>query len=181
MKNTLVARVDPSLKSTWEWFQFQKELVTEAFAHALESTSPTVRSTPRPYDGRFLAREPAWIKTFFARQVEELELLASFEMIATVEAILRLDIGQRVTKRLKDPVSQQFRRVTFDRARLDEDILEIWKQEAGVNVSDFRSALKLRHWLAHGRHWHPKLGRGFKADEIYLVSSELLAAIRPLN
>jgi len=47
---------------------------------------------------------------------------------------------------------------------------------AGV-VSAFRGVLKLRHWLAHGRHWHPKLGRGYTPNDVFDISQALIYAV----
>lgn len=59
-----------------------------------------------------------------------------------------------------------------------EDILETWKSERRVNVSPFRAALKLGNRLAHGRHWHPKLGQGPQLGEVRSLAADLLMEIR---
>ena len=87
---------------------------------------------------------------------------------------------QRVYKRDKDPLSKSFRdlyREKENRARLDEDILELWKNHhpelKGV-IGDFKGALKLRHWLAHGRYWLPRLGRLYDAYSVYIISDNIM-------
>lgn len=60
--------------------------------------------------------------------------------------------------------------------RLDEDILGALK-EAGVTIGPFRGTLKLRDWLAHGRYWHPKLGRRYSPDNVLGIARELIDSI----
>jgi hypothetical protein len=103
-----------------------------------------------------------------------------FELLATTEAILRIEFKTRVVARKKDSLSRRFRELHKARAekiRLDEDILVAMKEEgvSGDAISDFRRALKLRHWLAHGR--HPKLGRGYAPGDVFDISRALLNEI----
>lgn len=66
------------------------------------------------------------------------------------------------------------------RVELDDDILEGWKlhHEAIVNrpVGEFRGALKLRHWLAHGRYWTRKIGREYSPEDVFGICMNLLDA-----
>ena len=178
MKNTFTAREEPDLEFVWTWFEFQSVILSEADAHLDSPIEWAV--APRGYESQFFGWSQPEIQEFVLLQHEELNMLTMFELLATVEAILRLDFQRRVRKRLKDPVSREFQRIGLDRARLDEDILETWKRSGNLNVGGFRSVLRLRHWLAHGRHWHPKLGRGFKPVDVYTIAAELLAAVHPL-
>ncbi len=107
-----------------------------------------------------------------------------FEILATTEAVLRIEVKTRVVARKKDPLSRRFRKLykaKGDRIRLDEDILTAMKEE-GVSegaISAFRGSLRLRHWLAHGRHWHPKLGRGYAPSDVFDISRALIDSIPP--
>jgi hypothetical protein len=107
-----------------------------------------------------------------------------FEILATTEALLRIEVKTRVAGRKKDGLSRRFRKLhqaSGDRIRLDEDILGAMKEEgvpANV-IAAFRGALRLRHWLAHGRHWHPKLGRGYAPTDVFDISRGLIDSIPP--
>ena len=106
-------------------------------------------------------------------------MLTMFELLATTEAILRIDFNIRVADRRKDSLSKRFRAIrkaVGDKIRIDEDILRPM-QEEGVPVADFRATLKLRHWLAHGRHWHPKLGQNDAPGDVFDIARALLDAI----
>jgi hypothetical protein len=119
------------------------------------------------------------IESFFESQTTQLELITMLELLATTEAVLRIDFGNRVKLRKKDRLSRRFRRLKKERGhrvKLDEDILETLKGE-GIAVADFRATLRLRHWLAHGRHWHPKLGRSYTPELVYDVARALIDSI----
>jgi hypothetical protein len=60
-----------------------------------------------------------------------------------------------------------------------EKILDAMKDEgarASV-VADFRGVLRLRNWLAHGRYWHPRLGRGYTPSDVFDISRNLVQTI----
>jgi hypothetical protein len=47
------------------------------------------------------------------------------------------------------------------RVALDPDVLGIWREHvptAKKHVALFRTRLKHRHWVAHGKYWQPKIG-----------------------
>jgi hypothetical protein len=158
--------------------QFQRALLFDAQDHVSSRMAAGSTSAPRSYEGHLSALTLREIDEFFERQSAELELLTTFELLASVEAILRLDLRDRVMKKRKDAVSRRFRGFrNRDRLRLDEDILEVWSAEAQVSVSEFRTLLKLRHWLAHGRYWLPRLGQQRDAADVYRISTKLLNSI----
>src|SRR5262249_46653377 len=122
------------------------------------------------------------VKEFFDAQRSRLDLLVMFELLATTEAILRLDFINRVEARKKDPLSRHFRRLkkaTGEKIRLDEDILQAFKDHVSASspIGNLRGVLRLRHWLAHGRHWHPKLGRIYTPGDVLDIAKPLVAAI----
>ena len=181
MKNSFIAREKPDLEFVWSWFEFQAIILSEARTHILSPTRGVVAG--RGYEVQFTGQANQEIDRFFATQREQLNLLTMFELLATVEALLRLDFDHRVRNKLKDGISRRFRQIAARdwNARLDEDILQAWKDEHSVKVADFRAALKLRHWLAHGRHWHPKLGQGYQPADVYAGSSDLLRSLNALG
>lgn len=133
-------------------------------------------------ESRFIGLVPRGVEEFFDEQAGYLELLIMFELLATMEAILRIEFDARVKGRRKDSLSRRFRAAykrSGEKVRLDEDILAALK-EVGVEsrvVAAFRGTLRLRDWLAHGRHWHPKLGRGYTPDDVLGIARELIDSI----
>jgi hypothetical protein len=65
------------------------------------------------------------------------------------------------------------RKTRFARERLRKDLVPTTKRPIG----DFKGALNLRHWLAHGRYWNPKLGRTYSPGDVYDISADLLQAL----
>ncbi len=126
---------------------------------------------------RFLGYTPAQRSEELNLRIDETSLRSMLVTLASIEASFRLDYEFRCQKRLKDDLSRAFREIykaRQERAALDEDIFEAWKlykTESKALISELRAAFRLRHWIAHGRYWQPKLGRTFDFDFIYDLAS----------
>jgi hypothetical protein len=173
----------PDVDAVWLWFEFQTVLLAEERGHILRAFSLGAAalsgSTLRPHEEQFIGFTKEEIEDFFVVQRGRLELLTMFELLATTEAVLRIEFQWRVVARKKDTLSRRFREIQKTRGnkiRLDEDILVPLKDE-GVPISDFRGTLKLRDWLAHGKHWHPKLGRGYTPADVFDVVRAVVGSI----
>lgn len=124
----------------------------------------------------------------FRRYQLELDHSVCLTLMAATEAALRVDFNSRVARKLKDALSRTFRetkRRRGDKIRLDEDILAPWSAQGSSTrraVSDFRGALRLRDWLAHGRYWNAKLGRQYDSQDIFGLSEAVLRTTNlPIN
>lgn len=121
---------------------------------------------------RFLGYTPAERAGELANCLNETSLRSILIILATLEASFRLDFEFRWQNRLKDDLSRAFRtmhKTKEDKVSLEQDIFEAWKIHVVRSkrlIDELRSAFRLRHWLAHGRHWEPKLGRHFDYDSI---------------
>lgn len=177
------AHADPDIDRVWAWFEYQTALIGAARANILGRLgSSAEEQTWGPHEMRFISLTRNEVEEFFELQRRQLELLTMFEILATTEAILRIEVQTRAAQRKKDPLSRLFRKLhkaKGDRVRLDEDILSAMKGAGGSPnvIGAFRGALKLRHWLAHGRHWHPKLGRGYSPSDVFDISQALINSI----
>jgi hypothetical protein len=184
-------RRDPNIQSVWLWFEFQEHLVGGALTNIFASFR--LRGGPAADGTRFhsslIGKTLPEVQEFFEKQGEQLELLTMLELLTTTEAILRMDFKRRVAARRKDGLSKRFleiskraindaraRSVRRPRIRLDDDILEAMTGE-GIKVSEFRGALKLRHWLAHGRYWRPNLGQIYTPEAIFDICEALVGSI----
>lgn len=94
----------------------------------------------------------------------ELDQQVSLILVASFEAILRLDFVHRVVDKRKDPASKKLRamaraKVSPQDIRLDH-LLDAWKDILGrvEVIGQFKQVVLLRHWLAHGRYWIQKSG-----------------------
>jgi hypothetical protein len=43
-----------------------------------------------------------------------------------------------------------------------------------VVLSEYKSAMKYRHWLAHGRYWEPKFSKKYDFDSIYILADSIV-------
>ena len=106
----------------------------------------------------------------------EVEHNSSMNILASLEATFRIDYLQRSYKRKRGALSTELREVyqrKGEYASLEDEILPAWRRctpNYSQVLSDLVGAFKYRHWLAHGRYWSPKLGRGFRFDELYLLA-----------
>ena len=174
------ADANPSIKSSWDWHEFQVALLHEERGRVLQMFQTNVTIiVERRRDAQFVGFSRFEVEDFFDIQLGHLKLLTMFDLLATTEAILRINFKDRVKARKKDRLSKGFRKLQKaggDKIRLDEDILTVMKEE-GVRanvIADFRSVLKLRHWLAHGRHWNPKIGRGYEPGDVFDIAKALI-------
>jgi hypothetical protein len=151
-------------------------LVPELTLDAIAAHHEDVVAALRLY---FSPASPTYIRRFAGRLIDEItselesrlleeDVRSMLAVLTSLEAHFRADFNLRCRQRLKDDLSRHFRqieRARGDRVRLDEDILEGWGTYAsatpisiGVLIGRLRGALKLRHWLAHGRYWSRKPG-----------------------
>ena len=100
MRHSFEAHDDPDLDSVWMWFEFQRELIDEEHGRVSRMFQPGNRVIAQfQQKPRFLGRTRAEVEDFFDGQSGQLELLTMFEILATTEAILRIDFKARVAAR----------------------------------------------------------------------------------
>lgn len=134
------------------------------------------------FAARFVGRRVDEVKQELASRLEESDIRSAFFVLTRLEASFKIDFDFRCKKRLKDGLSIYFREVERkrkDAVRLDEDILEGWKRHTSASprlIGDLRGAFKFRHWLAHGRYWTPKLGRGrYDFEYVHLMAESIIS------
>lgn len=171
------------LQRLWGWYELQRALIGEEKSRVLDALS----SGANLATSRYVGKTGDELDRDFKYQGAELAQLTMLGMLACTEAALRVDFIERVRNKQKDHVSRIFRkayRKRGERIRLDEDILDVWR-EHGVSpvikraVAEFKGALNLRNWLAHGRYWRPKLGRaaGYDPVDVFEICKFLLQAV----
>ncbi len=166
-----------SLNGVWDWYDFQGLLISEEKVRTLASLL-TGASLAYP---RYFGRSRDELIEFFNVQLKELMISATLTLLAATEATLRVDFLVRVMNKKKDPVSKEFSKIYKEhgtKVRLEGHILEVWKRSSERPTRDaigeFKQALKLRHWLAHGRYWKPRLGREYDPPEVFRICESLL-------
>ena len=134
-------------------------------------------SSSPAYSIRFISYTSQEVLDELAEKLEELEVVCSLSALSIMEASIRVDYLLRCRARKRDKLSKKLTLIYKERlneVRLDEDILETWKNvhpEYQSLIGDLRGILHYRHWVAHGRYWTPKLARR-KYDFIFV--SELI-------
>ena len=134
-----------------------------------------------PLDPKLFGMNFEELDGYFEGLLDEIDEQASLFIIAAAEAEIRVDFENRVVakKPKGSAVTEAFRSIAMlkgQRVPLEE-ILDVWAREAPsvkTDVSQFKGALKFRHWLAHGRWWIPKLGQRYDPSGLFLIIESLL-------
>lgn len=177
MKRISFSQDEKTIQAVWDWYQWQADLSNPRRAELRRQVQKGEPVQDPMFEGMTLDE----VDEFFA----ELDHLAKFDLVSAAEAAIRIDFFDRVDKRRKDALSRHFRDIYKGHARLqtvrlDDDILDAWREHEPATrrpVSDFKGVLGLRHWLAHGRYWDPKLGRDYSPGDVYDIAFNLLQAM----
>ena len=161
--------------------QWHLEMRSAVDDHELKVLHLIAQHLPVPVT--VLGMTPEEVIVHFEDMRRELDAAASLLVLAEAEAVLRVDYLSRVQRKGKDAVSRAYREMYKDKeanVRLDQDLLATWVTHHGEcksAVSDFRSVMNLRHWLAHGRYWTPKLGRVYAPQDVFEIADRLFAKL----
>ncbi len=113
-------------------------------------------------ESRFFGMTPDEFNQSLSDMRHELDFEVSLTLLASFEAIFRMDLKERARKKPKDTASRalyKLYRKHKGKVRFD-DIISVWKKETSKSEVFFRlnKAMTIRHWLAHGRYWTEKSG-----------------------
>jgi len=128
---------------------------------------------------RFVGYSTSQVTLELELRRDEADFQFALTALSAVEAAFRIDYLQRCYSKKKDKLSREMRLLynrKGERVSFEDEILEIWKENTiglSATISELRSALRLRHWLAHGRYWVPKLGRKYDFLSIATLISEI--------
>ena len=184
MKRISLSGDEKTVMSVWNWYEAVLSILLRDKSRIRASVA-TVSGDLADVPDLFVGMTVSEIDTYYSDKLQELDWVTCLELLAATEAALRVDFHVRVDKRLKDGLTRRFRDVRKEyedrphQIRLVEDILDNWRDDEPDKktlIGDFKGALKLRHWLAHGRYRTPKLGRTYDPMDIYQVSSTLLTS-----
>lgn len=165
-----------NISEIWDWYLTQEKSLIH---YRKQVISAAVTNTN--FDIQFIGSTPNDINEYFNNLIEELELLVSFNIVASTEGKIREDFVIRVSKKLKDNISKKYWKLFKEfewHVPLDENgILEVWidiEQPIKSKVSLFRGLLKFRHWMAHGRYWRKNYGREYPPILANKICKELI-------
>lgn len=107
----------------------------------------------------------------FGLLLTELKAQVVLALVASYEAVLQVDLQDRVRRRPKDAASRRLCSIEMERRRKErsgrssgripiERIVNAWAAELDHprTFQKFRELVKLRNWLAHGRYWTQQSG-----------------------
>jgi len=145
----------------------------------LQSVAPTGLSP----SSSFIGMTPTELEAALRDLRDELDQQVSMALLASCEALLRVDFWERVDRIKKEPrlVRARFKELAdqyAERVPL-EDILEVWRDHVGrpERFAAFQEYLRVRHWLAHGRYWSLKTARKPEPPDVLYVIRSLLAVL----
>jgi hypothetical protein len=135
------------------------------------------------FPARFIGYNRKEIDDELKSRKEALDRMCSLELLAVLEARLRIDYLVRSQKKKKDDLSKVFRciyKIKKNKASLKDDLIRVWKNECSqhkTRLDELGKALDYRHWLAHGRYWQPKRSPHIaKYDylSVYTLASDII-------
>lgn len=164
---------EKTIEAIWLWYQRASSALHERLLEERTATVPVARPA-------FLGMSEDEVADFF----HELDYLSMLDLLSATEAAIRVDFWTRVQDKAKDPLSRDFRRLVkahSEKVSLEDHILEAWIRnlpDSKSRIGDFKRTLKLRHWLAHGRYWTPKLARrSYSSSDVFDVCDGLLSRL----
>lgn len=147
------------------------------------SLAASFRDLPPEFVSRYAEMTLRELRDLQAARLREADLQCSLTVLAAVEAAFRIDYDVRCASKLKDPLSRKFRDLYKKyqrRVRLEDDILETWRgeqQQISSLIGALKDAFGYRHWLAHGRHWPPKLGRDYDFQTVFRIADAIFTSL----
>lgn len=111
-------------------------------------------------------------------RLRELDTNCVFMTLSAIESWIRIDYECRVKGRLKDNLSKKLKDIDKKYVKTYkisvDNLCNTYKEYfQGQIFSHIKSSFKLRHWLAHGRYWEPKVGKKYDFNEMYTLAFEL--------
>jgi len=165
-----------SLIRIWEWYE-ETEQAINLYQQEVINGLIFDKRVSETFSG--MTRKE--VKQYFSAHKKELEQVVSLDIIAATEASLRIDYLRRALrgKIKKNKIDKKFQELYHQkgtRVSLRDEILETWKEvhpNCTDAIGDFRGALNVRDWLAHGRYWTPRFGRKYNAILVFNISKKL--------
>lgn len=171
-----VAERAPDLAEVLAWYETQLLLLNNEDRRIDKLLRSDPDLIPREYFGLTFQE----VRDQFDASRKHLLYAGLLHLLTTTEALLRLRFQALATHDRSQKISRDFRRIKRNRGnkiRLDEDILETWRSlypDLVRPIGQFRGVIPLRDWLAHGRHWNPKMSRpSYTIQDVFEIADEM--------
>lgn len=132
---------------------------------------------------------PGWTLNLSINQINEItdsviretDLHYTLGLISSIEGLFNYQIKLFVSRKRKDKLAkvlrQKFKRKVQEEKQIKfDEILDLWKKYDPAlqpQISNLRSFLKYRNWLAHGRHWKIQYWNCPDPNDVYLLYGAL--------
>jgi len=157
-----------------------KDEIAEMFSYREKSLKLYFSHKNPDFFNIFIGLTPSELKEELEYHLSEIEKDICLNILASIEAIFRLDYAIRCEEKDKADISRKFRKLFAEYQYyipLEEGLFDEWKKVSGIKVSTIsflKGAFKYRHWLAHGRYWTLKAGKkNYDFYELYKLAAEL--------
>ncbi len=169
----------------WDWYENQKQALFDYRKKLFDLFS----NQSDDLNEKFWGLTTNEFNSYFEKNKEELEHLVCFDLITSVEAMLKTDFNNRIKKKRKNClVTEKFRKINRAKKKnknkkinlsLEQDIISVWKEALTDNepFSKFLGLLNYRHWLAHGRYWTPNIGQNYDPEITYDISEKIFQIV----
>lgn len=142
------------------------------------------------FEQRFLGYTYEDLNNELNNRILELDHTVSLSLLASMEALFRLDYLARSKNRKKDSLSKALRELYKKKKKKvpleDDGILDVWIEYTENDtkkrlLKDLKKSYKYRHWLAHGRYWVAKTEKSkYDYNDIYRLIEEIVTSF-PIN
>lgn len=157
-----------------------KDDIAEMFSYREQSLKIFFSDLNPDYTNVFTGLTVSEVKEELDYHLSEVEKDACLNLLASIEAVFRLDYAIRCEEKDKADISRKFRSLFAENQYwipLEVGIFDEWKKVPGIRsetISILKGAFKYRHWLAHGRYWTLKAGKKkYDFYELYNLAIEL--------
>lgn len=170
-----------SVEFVWEWFNHQQLSLDNLRQQVLDSI---IHHHPIVHHD-FIYKSMEEVNEIFDDNQSELEVLTSFSLVASMEAIFNDKFNNRSRKtrigRRWDKISKEIHR---NRISLEEHLLStILKEEPFLSreVNMCRELIKFRHWVAHGRYWEKRDRKIYTPQTSFEIVSTLMDKVEKIK
>lgn len=170
-----------------DWYETQYQAISFLYVYVKNNIYDNLGDKTF-IDQKFFSMNEDEILEYFDFLRNELNTMVSFNIIASIEAMVRMDFMNRaISRKMKDSLSKDLRKISKSkgaRISLIEDIINttlVHNRKIKIEIDRFKELYKFRHWLAHGRYWEMAVNNSFTINEVFSITQDFLNSYPFLN
>ncbi|BBB89712.1 MAG TPA: hypothetical protein PKA28_12460 [Methylomusa anaerophila] len=166
-----LSKQNKNIEDILEWYQITKNSLDENEKLIISNKNTTLK--------QFIGLTKQEVEEYFKYVKDELEKMVCLDLLAAIEAALKIDYFIRAEGKKRETISKFFRedyKKTKGKVSLDGTILSAWKEfypEYRHKIGAYRGFLKYRNWLAHGRIWEETVL--CDVDVVYQICDDIIS------